>query len=365
MSVLSVYSGQITNCRWISYRGKLRIQQDSFLVKQPVDNLSVIAAVFDGHGDNGHHISRAVAASLNNLDLNVDVLSKTIPHILGELPEILEEQAQILLESNLKEAMWNNNPSVSTPKDYEFIESPIYKKDIFKKSGCTMTCLFLENTGEEKKFWIANLGDSRAACYTKDGFAVLALKKEGSKDSQICTTDHNLGNGSNLRSGQTKDWWDNEKASIEGMGGSVGLSGKIYRVEYELSLTRSLFDYHYRLIKAPDIYQLPYLRQGYIVLASDGVWDDLSVEDVGKIIANPTQFIHDHVGFGKDIKERLQSVADRNYSIGPEESIDLINVMLYLLERPGDMECIANFIVRMARIMGSHDDCTCVIVATE
>jgi serine/threonine protein phosphatase PrpC len=281
-------------------------QQDSFMEDEnPQYWLSPIAGVFDGHGDHGN-----------------------ISHILETLKKVPPQLEDRVL------------------KEYE-------KPKILNLSGSTM-CAFYLQMEDLPILWVINMGDTRAVMYTENGAPIPIWQIEQPDNNQnsnktpvinchLCTIDHAFGMGINkLRPSQSPEWWMMEKENVEKIGGTVVNVFGNWRVDGRIMLSRSLFDRERNLIREPDVYSIKLIKSCIFVIASDGVWDVLSLEDVGMCISSPVQFLGKRFGDmdGHLIRESIQLI--ENY----EE----------------DSKSIANFIVNMARLSGSSDDITCQIV---
>lgn len=354
-ATLKVYSAQIGNERYGYSKRPTHIQQDSFFEGTSDGWLSPIAAVFDGHGDDGTHISQMCVQVLGSFKFPSGE-SKNIPDILSTLPTTLENRVK---------------------------DDSIYENDTFEVSGSTMTALFYENS-ETPSLWVVNLGDSRAAYYGGKGMPQNVWKGQETEFIKgipvtpyyISTTDHAFGHGpDSTNQAQTSQWWGEEKKMVENLGGSVIRPGGfgVYRTDGYLMLSRSLFDSHRHVSKKPDIYQIPIKPNTprIMVIASDGVWDVLSVEKVGDCLVNPLAVIsmgghfHDkaeETKFQNRMSQAVSKLPDSDIDVKDTEKVSRL-LTSWKKGRWTDLSLAAEFIVTIARIAGSIDDCTCQIVS--
>lgn len=143
------------------------------------------------------------------------------------------------------------------------------KEDVEDKSGSTAVSLFVN----EDFLFISNLGDSRALLCS-EGKVIFA------------TVDHKPGRESELK-------------RIAGAGGSVTAVGKTRRINGDLSVSRGFGDYRYKINSdkgvaeqvvspEPDITSFPrrVYSSDFVILASDGIWDVISNEDLASFVQN-------------------------------------------------------------------------------
>ena len=115
----------------------------------------------------------------------------------------------------------------------------------------------------EKSLTVANVGDSRAILICHDGTV------------HLLTDDH-------------KPDRSDEKARIEGIGGEVQQEeGDVARVNGLLAVSRALGDYYLKpfVTATPEITKREICsNDAFILLASDGLWDDVSSAECGRAI---------------------------------------------------------------------------------
>lgn len=360
MQKVKVYSAQAANTRFVPYRGRHRIQQDACLAQQPKGWLTPIAAVFDGHGDNAQHITQSCIKCLEKIELDPTV---PISQQLAGLPKLLENEVKKDLAPILEKADWIQSQR-ETYKPTDFLAIDRRPDSFWDQAGSTMTAAFLE-VSNTPQLWVVNLGDSRAAFYDFRGKPLSVWGNEN-----ICTTDHALGFGKeSLKPAQTAEWWDAEKKRIEDEGGFVSTWGCV-RLNGALAITRSLFDDIYRpLGKVADVYQVP-LTEGTMILATDGVWDVLTVEEVGLILSDPALFFKAKKMEGS-VDEIIAALASR-FSGDYQKGL-IMNILSAYYSGFGihdrtfqprwfDLKEAALFIVNMAQLLGSPDDCSCTLI---
>ncbi|KAL3657849.1 hypothetical protein V7S43_017228 [Phytophthora oleae] len=130
-------------------------------------------------------------------------------------------------------------------------------------SGCTLTVVL--HFRREQRVVSANVGDSRAIAWLPVHADVVPL-----------STDH----------------WPNdpgERSRIESSGGFVNFSG-LWRVVGQLAVSRSLGDRHLRkfVTAEPSVFHVQLSERssgGIIVVASDGLWETMSNDDVVRFLA--------------------------------------------------------------------------------
>lgn len=267
-----------------SLMGSKRVNQDSIITIQNIFNLDnfCINAVMDGHGQNGHFISGLVKMIFNTY-FTSDSNLYYIPRSRNQNNPINNEAA-IQKLSSLKEYINENDlysrishTNYKIIKDvYQKIESSIEHSDYDKEfSGTTCCSIFLLNT----HCICSNIGDSRAILISCNGKAITAL-----------STDHKP----NIHS---------EKKRILSHGGEVRMSlpsvtvnniNYPYRVfakdlDYPgLAMSRSLGDFvakNYGVTCEDDIIDVTLSKDDMaIVIGSDGVWDQMSNDDIRDII---------------------------------------------------------------------------------
>ncbi|KAE9127666.1 hypothetical protein PF010_g4790 [Phytophthora fragariae] len=140
-------------------------------------------------------------------------------------------------------------------------------------SGCTLTVVL--HFRREHRLISANVGDSRALVWLP---GASARDKEDRKSAEVVPL--------------SMDHWPNdpgERSRIESSGGFVSFSG-LWRVVGQLAVSRSLGDRHLRkyVTAEPSVFHAKLGERssgGVLVVASDGVWETMSNDDVVRFLA--------------------------------------------------------------------------------
>lgn len=125
------------------------------------------------------------------------------------------------------------------------------------------------------RLYLINLGDSRSVVFDQQGRVILATKDNKPEDPE-------------------------ERQRIESIGGSVGQYAGAYRVNNTLAVSRAFGDFGLKrsnrsgaydprgwVSVVPDIYMMdlpPHPRSLYLLMASDGLWDGFSSEEVARFL---------------------------------------------------------------------------------
>ena len=228
--------------------GKYKTNQDSFLSILNIYNLNnySIFAIFDGHGTNGHFVSKYAKNYFQNIFKNIDNSNETNESaIYKELTneKIMKERFKLIDDFLLEE-----------PYSIQYSGS---------------TCIIIIHIGD--KIICYNIGDSRAA-FINNEFKCIQISK-----------DH-------------KPEIPEEKMRIEECGGIVKKNSfGIYRVWDKngiypgLAMSRSIGDYVAKslgIICEPDFYELNLINNNIraVILSSDGLWDILNKNQIEKIV---------------------------------------------------------------------------------
>ena len=230
--------------------GKSKINQDSFLTLLNIYNLKnfSVFGVFDGHGINGHLVSKYVKNYFQNFFLNID---NNEDHDENYIYQKLVNQEIIFEKIKLLE----NNP--------------LEKSFSIQYSGTT--CIIIIYI--EDKIICYNIGDSRAV-YIKNDYKCIPISNDHKPEIQ------------------------KEKLRIEESGGIVKkdyLNNGIYRVwdkngKYPgLAMSRSIGDYVAKslgVINKPDFYEINLIQNDVkaSILCSDGLWDVINYSQIEKIV---------------------------------------------------------------------------------
>ena len=244
--------------------GKRKINQDLCLVKINMNNIEGfnLFGVLDGHGENGHRVSRFTR------DFILEEIKNNITKLnLKSLQEIY---------ASLKK----DNYSI-IKNAYQKVDEEISKQK-FNSNFSGTTCVIVFQIGN--KLICANVGDSRAILIYNDN-----PKDDKLEESKIYEL-----------SKDQKPELPEEKKRIYKMGGMVdqmldgrGKRNGPYRVwagkqNYPgLAMSRSIGDLKGKncgLISEPEIIEYELNEKSkYMIICSDGVWEFLNNEDVMKI----------------------------------------------------------------------------------
>ena len=276
--------------------GNQKTNQDSFVFKTNINNKKNfnIFGVLDGHGPDGHYVSKFA--------------SEFIPSLLSNHPEI----KPLLDIEKIYKKLKDNNYKIITKT---FIETDNQlKKASFDSTESGCTCSLILNIG--KHIICANTGDSRAiAIFNENGenninfFKSIPLSidykpeiPEEAKRILMCGGEvRQMKNELGEYIGPYRVWAKNGDYPGLAMSRSIGdLKGKKIGVipdpgilEYDLSE-----------------------KTKYIVVCSDGVWEFLEneiVKDIGKkyyINNNPRGFCHELINQSLNLWEKNDIVVD-------------------------------------------------------
>ncbi|OIT38032.1 PREDICTED: probable protein phosphatase 2C 72 [Nicotiana attenuata] len=251
-----------------SHQGSKGLNQDSAILYQGfgVEN-GAFSGVFDGHGKNGQIVSKLVMNKLPSLLLKHTL---SLPKITSPIQTVKVVNAESVKNKNFnkwKKACLSSFKVVD--KDIKSLE----KLD-FSCSGTTAVVAIRQ----DDDLIIANLGDSRAVLGRKT--------EEGTIEAVQLTTD-------------LKPSLPSEAERIRNCGGRVLALEKeahIQRVWLPnedapgLAMSRAFGDFmlkNYGIISRPDVsYHHLSPNDQFLVLASDGVWDVLSNDQVVSIVCS-------------------------------------------------------------------------------
>ncbi|GLE02277.1 hypothetical protein PINS_up011115 [Pythium insidiosum] len=243
------------------FQGKKKYMEDAVVTATflwPRVGAVTLLAVVDGHLGTGatrhiqqhlervveHHIAEALARDGANADEQRMAL----------------RQVFLELHDGFLEASKQHQPQ----KDEDGDDQDDGEEQDF--SGATLTVvLYLE---DQRRVLSANVGDSSAI--------LVRGSSGGDGDPQVTelTTDH----------------WPNvpeERARVESSGGFVSFQG-LWRVVGQLAVSRSIGDRHLRqfVTAEPSVFLGPRAddRGGVVVVASDGLWEAMTREDVARFV---------------------------------------------------------------------------------
>ena len=235
--------------------GKTKINQDSYLSLLNIYNLKnfSVFAVFDGHGINGHLVSKYVKEYFQNFFLNIDN---------NDNNDNLNSHDENIIYKKL------SNETLIKEKS-KLLENFLLEKPFsIQYSGTTcIIIIFIEDN-----ILCYNIGDSRAV-YINKKYNCIPISK-----------DH-------------KPEIPKEKSRIEECGGIVQkdyMNHGVYRVYIKngkypgLAMSRSIGDYVAKslgVINEPDFYEINIIKNNIqsVILSSDGLWDVVNYNQIEKI----------------------------------------------------------------------------------
>ena len=303
-----------------------RENQDSYVCLDNIFDLEdySIYGIMDGHGSNGHLVSQFIKRRIE------EFFSKFESY----LPKKKNQQIPItssLFEDKIFERLQFHSFSL-IKKFYQSLNTELgFEK--FDVSFSGSTCVLLFKTG--RKLIIANTGDSRA---------ILVKENRGKQISKQNIDPCAKYEVEQLSIDQKPDSKE-EKMRIEKAGGYIaqyvaedGLQGGPFRVWVKgekypgIAMSRSIGDHVAKdvgVICEPEInVYILNLFCKYVVVASDGVWDFLSNEEVMDIV-NPYFLSGDAEGACEELVKRATEMWNKE-----EDVIDDITVVIGFIGHP-------------------------------
>ena len=210
-----------------------------------------VFSLFDGHGQSGHW--PALRAS------------RTLPYLL----EASHSCKAMLKHQDVEAALYHAFEKVQADLVQQCAEEDIS----LQLCGCTAVCVLQHP--DQDRIWIANCGDSKAIMIVP-GLGVVGetVDHKPSLEKELQRVkDH----GMELRSVVHEDGFVEERLCVEGE-------------DYPgLCMTRSLGDLcvkHHGIIAEPEVFtwNTGTYAESYVLIASDGLWDFLSTEEVSKMV---------------------------------------------------------------------------------
>ncbi|XP_047172171.1 probable protein phosphatase 2C 72 [Vigna umbellata] len=252
-----------------SKQGTKGLNQDAATLCQVYGTTNAaFCGVFDGHGRNGHIVSKIVNSRLCSFIVDQKkVHAKIEKKIMVRHAETVEDDSQALLNKNFQE--WKE----AIVDGFRVMDKEVKLQENLDCSCSGTTAVVVIRQGED--LVIANLGDSRAILGTISDGEIMAIQ---------LTTD-------------MKPGLPCEAARIKSCNGRVFALKEephIQRVWLPdenspgLAMSRAFGDFMLKdhgIIAIPDIsHRTLTSSDQFIVLASDGVWDVLSNEEVSSIV---------------------------------------------------------------------------------
>ena len=276
-------------------------QQDRFLIVPELVPGILYCGVFDGHGDEGdvfaeraaRYIGHSLAVSLKlHMDGPHNVSNSSLSEFKGRISEVF---TKVYLDFQLELAK-EYEMNVATP--IEEMRIAMEKQEGFSiprslpmKGGTTATTAIVA----EKYLAVAWAGDSRSV--------ICCMDAEGVLSAYDLTTDHNCSSGE-----------ERERAESRG-GVVVGKHIVVDEAEGMLQVLRSLGDVpHHKndiVTAQPEVAVLEVNpeQHAFVILASDGVWGELSSQQVITSAYNRIRFCLSTPTRKEDVTASLLSAA--------------------------------------------------------
>ncbi|CAD8141043.1 unnamed protein product [Paramecium octaurelia] len=233
-------------------RKRLKINQDSLIIKKYLCNQIDwhLFGVFDGHGQNGHFISKLISQLM---------------------PKVLENK---LLENRTSNANDIKQILINT---FQHIENELVDNSNIACNFSGSTAIVTYFMGS--KIFCANVGDSRAVFFYRSGDAwfnrALSFDHKPNKSIELKRI---LGQGGRVeqsffdgkRQGAYRVWLPHEDVPGLAMSRSIG----------------DLVAKQVGVIAEPEILRYKIPNNGFVLIGSDGLWDKMDYESIQKILHN-------------------------------------------------------------------------------
>ncbi|KAG4931507.1 hypothetical protein AAZX31_17G216800 [Glycine max] len=268
-----VLNGSQRLCSVYSKQGSKGLNQDAASVHEGYGmEDGTFCGVYDGHGGNGHKVSKIVSSRLSSLILDQKNVLERIDEIENGYNNTTKKHV-----NSVKEEL----PARNFQKWKEAIVSAFKVMDKEVKLQKNLDCFSSGTTAvviikQGEGLVIANLGDSRAVLGTIYDEKLVAiqlttdLKPELPREAERIRRCNGCVCGSNEEPDIQRVWMPNNENSPG------------------LAMSRSLGDFllkDHGVIAIPDVSYHPLTSTDqFIVLASDGVWDVLSNNEVASIV---------------------------------------------------------------------------------
>lgn len=247
----------------LQLQGRREYQEDRYLIVPNFYMGYSLFAVFDGHGG-------SYAA------------------------EFCRENMAAMLEANMQKQR-GLNMRIALHETFQGLSRAMARGQSFI---CGTTCILVLK--HDNHIWVANCGDSRAIMGTRTTYAVLSR-------------DHKPGDVS-------------EASRIHASGGFVSNVMGVPRVLGELAVSRSLGDARYfpYVTPTPDIVYVPLSAEHkYILLASDGLWDEMTNGEVAHHVTKHISPTPTHVNLPSAVNNLSAEISKKR---APEDNITILLV---------------------------------------
>ena len=286
-----------------------KVNQDSYLIKESIFNEDLnLYGIFDGHGENGHLISKYISKYINDYFLNC----KNFVDNKDDLSTLKNDIKNIFLEK--KQEIIN--------KCQNSLDSDLNTKINFdiSQSGSTSILLFLT----EETLICSNIGDSQCylfKCTDEDMWTYESLSKIHKPNDEE-EKKRILENG-----GEIHPFYDQD-GFFEGPD-RIYAKGKAYP---GLSLSRSIGDLEGKkigIISEPEIIAKNIDKSHkYIIMGSDGLWDVIKPYDANRIV-RPYFNKGDIDGACKILLKKAEAIWRKN-----NEERDDITIIIIFIGKP-------------------------------
>ena len=314
----------IENLFSMSKMGTKNINQDNYLILENIFEIKDfnLFSIFDGHGQNGHFISKLAKENF------LDYFSNHSD--LYYIPRIKEGKNNLIIEKTCLNKYINNETVYNRISFMNYkilktiykqidqnIENTEYDKDF---SGTTSCSIFIIG----KHLLCSNVGDSRAIII-RESNKIFPLSIDHKPNRKI-ENERIKKNG-----GEIKKIIDNQIDSINNKSEHlfpyrVYIKGKNYP---GLAMSRSLGDFVAKsvgVINEPEIIDLNIEdNDKFIILASDGLWEVVSNEEARDIVD-----IYYRINNVKGAVEKLISVASDKFKKISEYIDDITIIIIFL-----------------------------------
>lgn len=255
-----------------SHQGSKSSNQDAAILYQGYGTEDgVLCGVFDGHGKNGHIVSKLVRNRLPSLLLNQKNTLPKINNTAGYATSFLNQRVNVEMVSNKSFHIWKE----ACISAFKVMDKEIKLLESLDSSCSGTTAVVVIKQGED--LVIANLGDSRAVMGT--------ITEDGILKAVPLTIDLKPGlpmEADRIRKRNGRVMAMREEPHIQ----RVWLP---HDDSPGLAMSRAFGDFllkNHGIIAIPEVFYLRLTsRDRFLVLATDGVWDVLSNNEVASIVA--------------------------------------------------------------------------------
>uniref|UniRef100_K3WE08 PPM-type phosphatase domain-containing protein n=1 Tax=Globisporangium ultimum (strain ATCC 200006 / CBS 805.95 / DAOM BR144) TaxID=431595 RepID=K3WE08_GLOUD len=286
------------------FQGRKKYMEDFLLVHEAnVDLGFELYAVSDGHLG-----TRAAAFVIDNL---MDITARHFAALPTIAPDV-DDDARMKAEREFAELVALRQTFLELQDGFlmEIVSTDANDQADF--SGCTLTVVLYFR--EQRRLVSANVGDSRAIAIFAD--------EDKESDPSLSVVPLSMDHWPNV---------DEERGRIESSGGFVSFAG-LWRVVGQLAVSRSIGDQHLRqyVTAEPSVFHTKVPSDGMLVVASDGLWETMTNEDVQRFVREQKATAQkDKSPFStKRLEDMAQDLVIEGYVRGSQDNIALILVEL-------------------------------------